>query len=151
MNKRKNLKLRSEIQRHAYTTLDYFRILGQDQEVKNIPEKLKAKGVFKVPAFTEFLVSLYKAASFLGPEMVSRRMDFQKNNARYLNEERFKDLVLSSLFSTSITVPLNKEDVEVVMSFMEDPAVCSFLFEFADTIITKEIAMSFAREKTSSS
>lgn len=121
--------------------LALFRICAK-KGARDYPERLRKMGVFSDPAFTSFLFRFREAAMILGPEYADRiEKECPETKAKphqCLNMEAFSRIVSSGLLTTMLSCGLTQDEVERVKANMDNEAVASFLFEYAEFLISRE-------------
>ena len=101
-------------------------------------------GIFQDTAFQSFLISFYEASRLLGPEMAVRN-NGQKPRGKVITMDDFNQLVNAAMLAAMFSAPWSQKEVEHVKTILEsNPEVIgSFLYEFADGLITMDRAKNF--------
>lgn len=143
-NQKEWAEIEESVSNHVNITLEAFRIFGK-KNAKDYPKKLAEMGIFHDVAFTSYLLSFYLAVTTLGPGMADRNKD-KKPRGKWITIDDFNQMIgaalLASMFNSSLT--LSQEEVDRIKSFLQSDIVGSFLYEFADGLITVERARMIA-------
>ena len=151
MSKKKNLqeeelnfkKMQDEVEKVLKTTLDELRLFGK-KEVKSYPEKLKEMGVFQDEIFASFLYSFTDCVQKIGSETAESERQIRPETLKrfqYLSENSFNQLIgvsTMTLFMNGNHITF--EEMTRLREYLNNKVVVSFLYQFADTIITLEMA-----------
>lgn len=124
--------VQAEVSRQVNKTLEMFHIFAK-KNFRDYPEKLHELGVFQDTAFTAFLLSFHEAAAMLGPEM-NPQTDIPKGH--WLDMDSFGRLVGNGLATAMLATPLGSKEVEKVKTYLDNKVVASFLYEFANVVIS---------------
>lgn len=138
-------ELEHKVAKHTAITLGIFTMFGK-KATKTYPEKLFNLGIFQDTAFQSFLISFYEASRLLGPEMAVRN-NGQKPRGKVITMDDFNQLVNAAMLAAMFSAPWSQKEVEHVKTILEsNPEVIgSFLYEFADGLITMERAKALGK------
>ena len=140
--------MQMDIEEAIKVTLDVFVLFGEG-EATQVPEKLRQMGVFQDQTFMNYLEAFYLAVVRYGLKMVeeTRKKKDVSPQDHYLDEDAFKSLVCAGVLTMIFYIPVKSEDVEKVKTYVYDPDVVSFLFEFVECIIIREMAGRNSRQQ----
>ena len=140
--------MQMDIEQAIKVTLDVFDLFGEG-EATQVPEKLRQMGVFQDQAFMSYLRAFYLAVVRYGlmmEEETRKKKDVSPQDD-YLDEYAFKSLLCAGMLTMTFYFPVKSEDMERVKTYVYDPDVASFLFEFVDSIIIREMAGLSSRQQ----
>ncbi len=135
-NQKEWAEIEESVSKHVNITLEAFRFFGK-KNAKDYPKKLAEMGIFQDVAFTSYLLSFYLAVTTLGPGMADRNKD-KKPRGKWITIDDFNQMIGAALLA------LSQEEVDRIKSFLQSDIVGSFLYEFADGLITVERARMIA-------
>ena len=140
--------IQKDIEQAINVTLELFRGFGEG-EATQVPEKLQQMGVFQDQAFLNFLAAFHQAVALTGPETVEkfRQGKDVSPQDRYLDKESFNFLLCSGMIAMTFFTPTKGEEMERVKTYVYDRYVGSFLIEFAENIIARELAGLSSRQQ----